>query len=167
LYHKIFETEWFSIEATSDNFSGNQPYYRLSCKDSVEILATTPERKIISIRQFRPALGVYTLEFPSGYVNEKEIPREAAMRELMEETGFICDSLAFMGSFKIVPSRINTTLHFFFGKAAKLIDNKRKEGKIEVVLVKEDEFRKLIVEGQFLDVSGLAIYFITKLKGFL
>jgi 8-oxo-dGTP pyrophosphatase MutT (NUDIX family) len=166
LYRKVFETEWFSIEATLDNFSGNKPYYRLSCNDSVEILAVTPERKIILIRQFRPALGIYTLEFPSGYVDEKESSEDAIERELKEETGFVCDSVIFMGSFKIVPSRINTTLHFFFGKDAKIVEKKRKE-EIEVILVSEEEFRKLIMEEKFFDVSGLAIYFIAKLKGFL
>lgn len=35
LYHKVFETEWFSIEATSYSFSNNKPYYRISCNDGL------------------------------------------------------------------------------------------------------------------------------------
>ena len=119
-FHKIFETEWFSLEATSDKFSDNQPYYRLSCKeDAAEILAVTDRNKIILVRQFRPAVGIYTLEFPAGYVGKSESNKEAIKRELEEETGFVCDSVIPMGSFKLFSSRANFTNHLFLEKGLK------------------------------------------------
>jgi ADP-ribose pyrophosphatase len=126
----------------------------------------TPEQKIILVRQFRPAIESYTLEFPSGYINKGESKEVAAKRELREETGFICNSMFFIGSFNISPSRINSTSFFFIGKDAKMMDKKRKE-EIEVLVVKEEDFEKLVMNGQFSDISGLAIYFIAKLKEFL
>lgn len=167
LYHKVFETKWFSIEATSDNFSNNKPYYRMSCNDSVGILAVTTEQKIILVRQFRPALGIYTLEFPAGYVDKKELARDAIKRELREETGFVCDSVIFMGSFQLVPSRMNHTSHVFFGKGAKAIDVNKREEEIEVILVTEDKFKRLITDGQFVETAGLATYLLSKLQRFL
>ncbi|KAI7818897.1 NUDIX hydrolase domain-like protein [Gamsiella multidivaricata] len=38
--------------------------------------------------QYRPAMGTYTIEFPSGLVDAEEHVSEAALRELEEEVGF-------------------------------------------------------------------------------
>lgn len=165
---KVFETEWFSIDAVPYQCPSNRPYFRLSMDDSVEIMAVTPHKKIILVRQFRPALGISMLELPAGLADTGESCEEAIIRELEEETGYVCDSVTYMGSFKIAPSRINNTLHFFFGKGARAMDVKReRDREIEVVLVAQDEFNKLILDGEFLEVAGLAAYFLSKLQGFL
>ena len=165
---KIWETEWFSIEAVPNQSSSDRPYFRLSMNDSVEIMAVTPEKKIILVRQFRPALGISMLELPAGLVDPGELCEEAIIRELREETGYVCDALTYLGSFRIAPSRINNALHFFFGEGARTMDVKReRDGDIEVVLVTQDEFSKLILDGEFLEVAGITSYFLSRLKGFL
>jgi len=41
------------------------------------------------VKQFRPPLGKFTVEFPAGLVDQTETVPEAALRELHEETGYI------------------------------------------------------------------------------
>ncbi len=167
-WHKVFKTEWFSIEATSNKFLNNKPYYRLSCSNSAEILAITTDRKIILVRQFRPPVGIETLEFPAGYLDPKESKEETIKRELKEETGFICDSIISLGSFLVSPSRINNIHYIFFGKDARSlsIKNKKEKGS-KVVLVTPAEFEKLIIKGKILVQSSIGIYLLAKLRGFL
>ncbi len=43
---------------------------------------------IIIERQYRPALRKYIYELPAGHVDKGETPRQAAIREMQEETGF-------------------------------------------------------------------------------
>ncbi|KAF9964081.1 nudix hydrolase-like protein [Mortierella alpina] len=43
---------------------------------------------VILVVQYRPALGAYAIEFPSGLIDADELPIQAALRELEEETGF-------------------------------------------------------------------------------
>ncbi|GLH14286.1 ADP-sugar pyrophosphatase [Gryllus bimaculatus] len=43
---------------------------------------------IILVKQYRPALNAYSIEMPSGLVEENESPAESAVRELKEITGF-------------------------------------------------------------------------------
>jgi 8-oxo-dGTP pyrophosphatase MutT (NUDIX family) len=43
---------------------------------------------LVVVKQFRPPLGLYTVELPAGLVDAGETFQEAALRELREETGF-------------------------------------------------------------------------------
>jgi len=165
---EVFKTEWFSIEAVSYNDSNEKPYYRLSCDDSVGILAVTSDQKIILVRQFRPAIGMHPLELPSGYLDKKESMEDAIKRELLEETGFVCDSVTYVGPLQVCLSRIDSTHHIFFGKGAKKISAIMDKKEIEEInLVTQDEFEKLIIEKKFLTSSGIATYYLAKIKGLL
>jgi hypothetical protein len=62
----VFETEWFTIDTVPYSNSGGEPYYRLSCSDSVSIIAKTVDDKIILVNQHRPAVESFTYEFPPG-----------------------------------------------------------------------------------------------------
>lgn len=60
--------------------------------DGVTVIATLKRLFhydcIILVKQYRPPLQKYTIEFPSGLIDVGENISEAALRELQEETGF-------------------------------------------------------------------------------
>ncbi|KAG8142573.1 putative ADP-sugar pyrophosphatase-like isoform 2 protein [Naja naja] len=41
---------------------------------------------MVLVKQFRPPIGAFCLEFPAGLIDSNETPEVAALRELEEET---------------------------------------------------------------------------------
>ena len=64
------------------------PYYVLEYPGWVNIVALDRADHLVMVRQYRHALGDVSLELPGGAMDDKETPVEAAVRELIEETGF-------------------------------------------------------------------------------
>ena len=63
---------------------------RINSQGAVMMIPVTrPGDKLVIIRQFRPPTGRLVYEFPAGLINPGEDPREAAVRELKEETGYV------------------------------------------------------------------------------
>jgi ADP-ribose pyrophosphatase len=56
--------------------------------DTVGILALDERNNMLVVRQPRYVLARETLEIPAGTINPDESPRDAALRELREETGY-------------------------------------------------------------------------------
>jgi len=55
---------------------------------SVVVLPILPDKRILLIRQYRHATRQYMWELVAGRIDEGEGPKEAALREMVEETGY-------------------------------------------------------------------------------
>ncbi|XP_067915648.1 ADP-sugar pyrophosphatase isoform X1 [Heterodontus francisci] len=60
--------------------------------DGVAVLAVLKKTLhydcLIMVKQFRPPMGCYCLELPAGLIDDGETAEVAALRELLEETGY-------------------------------------------------------------------------------
>lgn len=62
--------------------------------DAVGIVPVMDDGTIVLIRHYRHPVGGYLLEIPAGKLDvEGEAPRDAALRELREETGLAADGI--------------------------------------------------------------------------
>ncbi len=55
---------------------------------AVGIVALTAKGEVVLIKQYRQATGEEMWEIPAGKLEAREDPRECAVRELAEETGY-------------------------------------------------------------------------------
>src|SRR5437763_11391084 len=94
----VYSTPWFDLVAKS--LAGHdQPHYSIRTTDYVSVVAVTRQRRLLLVRQYRPAVEGMTLELPSGHVEPGETPEEAARKELLEETGHVADRFELLGEF--------------------------------------------------------------------
>lgn len=154
---------WVSLVEKEVEFEpGRAPeiYHSFSSPDYTSILARTRSGLIPLVRQYRPAVEEYTLEFPAGLVDEGEEPIETCRRELMEEVGLVAEKIKCLGSFYTDTGRHENNTHVFFVEASEPDPNYVPEEGMEVEFVKASTLRKLVDEGKFrhlLHVAALAL----------
>lgn len=108
----IFESPWCTLVAKPDPHG--RPYYMLELADYVSVVALTPDRHLVLVRQYRPVVERVTLELPSGHVDAGETPEEAARRELLEETGFTAGDLELLGTLVPDVGRLTNRMWCYF-----------------------------------------------------
>ena len=163
----VFETEWFSVERQPyDGIEALQgkPYYRINAPDGVMVLALTESNEVILVEQFRPAIGQSTLELPAGAVDPHETPLEAAARELHEETGYVCKSLAPLGQGRLMASRFNAYQFPFLGTGATRHPSYVSKEDTQARLVSPAELKKLVLSQQFLQYAAFAVLVLADWK---
>lgn len=91
----VFDSPWCRL--VSQSLLNGEPYYMLEVPDYVCVVARTSAGGIMLVRQHRVVAGRDTFELPSGHVDDGEMAEAAARRELLEETGMVCDRLELLG----------------------------------------------------------------------
>ncbi len=74
---------------------------------------------VVLVRQWRQPLEAFTLELPSGGVEVGEDPKEAAERELLEETGYRAQGLVHLASVHTSTGRTTEVCHLFTCRAVR------------------------------------------------
>jgi ADP-ribose pyrophosphatase len=76
------------------------------------IIAITPDKKVVVVRQFRPNIERWMFDIPGGLFNEGEDPQAGALRELKEETGYVPGNVEYLGE-SVYDAYINTVAHYY------------------------------------------------------
>ncbi len=143
-------------------------FYVLHLADAVNVIALTPDRKLILVRQFRAGSGRDSLEPPGGLVDEGEDAFTAATRELREETGYEGDPPRLLGASwsnpSLLSSRITTVLITNAVRTAEPAPDAGEE--VHVELVPAGQVPWLIRGGRIdhaLAVQGLLLWLASEL----
>ena len=102
-------------------------YGVLESKGFASVVPLTDDGDVVLVRQWRQPLGSFTLELPSGGVDQGEDPAEAATRELFEETGFRAAELEHLVSVHTSTGRTTEVCHLFRCRALRDPEGPRPE----------------------------------------
>lgn len=103
---------------------------------AVAVIATTDEGKIVLVEQYRKAMEKALVEIPAGKLEQGEQPETTAIRELEEETGYVCEKMELIASFYTSPGFADEIVYLYEAKGLKKKENK--------AALDEDEFVELM-----------------------
>jgi ADP-ribose pyrophosphatase len=160
----VFETPWLKVVA--EPRPGGDPYYMLELPDYVSVVAMTPSREILLVRQFRPVVERQTLELPSGHVEELESPEDAARRELLEETGFVAERLELLGTLVPDVGRLANRMWCYFAPDVRPSEHlHQREDGVTLVVLPEQEALRCAADGTIDHALNLAPLFLALSSG--
>lgn len=156
----------FHMDTTAKDGTPMQYYFASrNKKEAIKIKtrALTPEgmmiypilkedsSKIVLIKQYRYPIDTWVYELPAGLIDPGEMPKDAAVRELKEETGFELELLeetndSYMRPFFMGPGFTDETSCFVYGYATGVSSNKYMENteQIEVVLADKRKAKEIL-----------------------
>lgn len=128
---------------------GENRQLRIALPPVVAVVALLPAngdggRRVVLIEQVRPAVGGRMFEIPAGHIEEGESPRQAAFRELEEETGYRAGSMESLAVRYTIPGMSFQLMHYFL--AADLDPGRQRLEESEHIVVHEIELDSLVEE---------------------
>ncbi|MFI5336145.1 MAG: NUDIX hydrolase [Opitutales bacterium] len=108
-YTRIFSVD--SVDFQHPAQPEPRDFIVISAPDWVNVIALTPERHLLLVRQFRFGINDFSLEIPGGVIDGGEDPVAAGVRELREETGGEGVRARLLGSVHPNPAMQNNRCH--------------------------------------------------------
>lgn len=121
---------------------------------AVGIVAITPENKVVLVRQYRKAVEKELWEIPAGKIEIGENPKECAIRELKEETGYSAENMKLIHKFYTSAGFSNQKIYIFL--AENLIQGERnldEDEFLEVHEIDKDEVYNMIARNEIEDAK--------------
>ncbi len=89
------------------------PFTTIDPADWVNVIALTSDDRVILVRQFRHGTEEVALEIPGGVIDTGEDPAAAAVRELLEETGYAGAAPIHLGTVQPNPAIMSNRCHTY------------------------------------------------------
>lgn len=93
----------------------------LETPDWVNVVARTEKGGFLMVRQIRHGIAAPCLEIPAGMMEEGETPEQAASRELLEETGYLAETIRPLGQVFPNPAFQNNTCYLLLADNCKKV----------------------------------------------
>jgi len=124
-------------------------YYVRESLGFAVILAITDDDRAVLVRQYRYGADSIHLEIPAGMLQEGETPRDCALRELAEETGYEPARCELVAEYRPEPVRSPARAYVYVAFEARRTLEQRLDPTehLEVELVPLVELRALLAAG--------------------
>lgn len=170
-----FDNQWFKVRQDKVKLPGGKvidDYFVWLEGDIVLVVPVTKDKKIILVKQYKHASGQFMTEYPAGYVDKGETPKQAAKREFLEETGYSGGKWTFLGKMVNNPTKIVGTFYFYLAKDVEKIARGKIRSEdteeIEVLKLPPKKVLKMVEDGEiWVNSSVAATHLAFKKLGFI
>ncbi len=96
-------------------------FYQVKLREFSLVVPVMEDGRILVIRQYKHGPRRSSITFPAGFVDPEETPYDAALRELVEETGCKAGTLMALGSFVDNGNQHGCRGNFFLARGCRLV----------------------------------------------
>jgi len=129
----------------------NDHYYVLEYPDWVNMVGITEQNELLVIKQYRHGAGIISVEIPAGTTEPGEDPKQAAVREMLEETGYQFEQIEEIASLYANPATSgNITYTYLMTGGTKVQEQSLDEHEeIDVYLIPLEEAKSMLLDNKF------------------
>jgi ADP-ribose pyrophosphatase len=112
----VFNNKWFRIAKDKVRLPNGKiidDYFSWKAKEVVWIVPVTTDKKLLLVKQYKHGVGEITIEYPGAIKEDSETPKECAIRELFEETGYTAGKVVYIGEYFESPTKSSCRGHLF------------------------------------------------------
>lgn len=128
---------------------------------AVAVVPVLDDGRIIMVSQYRHAAGKILLEIPAGKLDKGEQPKECALRELEEETGYQCRNLQKLASVYTTPGFSNEVIHIYLAEGLIRTQQRLDEDEfLNMECYTKEQLHSMITDGSICDnksITGLLL----------
>jgi ADP-ribose pyrophosphatase len=116
----------------------------LNNKDGVcAIIYNTVNDTYLFVEQWRPCINDKMIEVVAGSVEENETTEHSIRKEVLEETGYLCDTITYLKDFYVSPGTIKEKVNLFYVKVSERVcectGNSLEDEELSLLELKYDE----------------------------
>lgn len=129
----------------------NDHYYVLEYPDWVNMVGITEQNELLVIKQYRHGAGMLSLEIPAGTMESGENPVDAAIREMLEETGYAFDHIEEIATLYANPATSGNVTYTYLMTGGRKVQEQALDDheEIDVYLVPLPEAKKMLLDNRF------------------
>ena len=120
---------------------------------AVAVIPVLDDGRVIMERQFRYAHNRVVLEIPAGKLDSAdELPLDAAIRELKEETGATAGEFIFLGKILPSPALVSEIIYLYLARDIKFGERDLDEDEfLDVEYIHIDKLYQMVMDGEIAD----------------
>ncbi len=157
----LLQASRFRVDRMTQKFRDGREFRRevVQHPGAVVIVPLLDDGRVCLIRNYRVAVGQWLYEFPAGTLEPGEPPIHTAERELIEETGYRCESIEPLCQFFMSPGILNERMHAFVAKGLREGEVAREDGE-QIInhLATAEEVDHLLASGGLQDAKSIAAW---------
>lgn len=156
----VFEVPNFQVIAEERDVRGaRQRLNRVARPPVALMIPFVGDEEVVLIRSLRAGFSEKIVEFPAGRVEEAEVVAAAAVRELLEEVGFVTDRIVQVGELLTAPHFSDEKISVFACRGVITVAQELTETEeIQVFTVNRNQVSEMILSGVLRDAKSIAAW---------
>ena len=135
LENKIFKMREDLV--TSPKLKTDHNVWVMEVPTWVNIIPITPQNDVVLVDQYRFGSEKSSLEIPGGMADPGEDPKEAAIRELLEETGFVGKKVIEIGRVESNPAIMSNYTYTYLALDCEEKSSQKLDGTEDIDIIKK------------------------------